>query len=209
MSCKYGSWNRGQDEALLNILGGQEIAEKIIARKVKVTIQEIEETLLELVSTIKISATTDRFVARDKFVVNTGRNASVKISAVWDNFTEWFLSGDGKTEDPIQEQTLRRMKLRKSSVDGSIIAELGGEAKAETTLSEMFSLMEKQPNGEDGDLFTNSYANIFYIKDSSGVLRAVGVGWHDDGWSVYASEVSGPHGWRGGHRVFSRNPLES
>ena len=96
-------------------------------------------SILELVSTIVVNATTGKFVAKEKFVRYTGRKAKVKISYLGDNFTEWFLSGSGKTEDPISEQTLRYHKLRKSSVDGPIITELGGEAKAETTLSEMLA----------------------------------------------------------------------
>ena len=163
--------------------------------------------ILGLVSTIVVPATTGKFVAKDKFVVNTKRNAPVKISVVWDNFTELFLSGSGKTEDPITEQTLRYHKLRKSSVDGPIIAELGGAEKSETTLSEMFSLMEKQKNGEDGVLLNNGYANIFYIKDQNGVLRAVYVCWGDDGWYVVARSVEGPSGWGGGYQVFSRNSV--
>ncbi len=164
-------------------------------------------SILELVSTVGTSATISKFVAKDRFVVNTKRNAPVKISAVWDNFTTWFLSGNGKTEDPISEQTLRYHKLRQSSVDGPIITELGGEAKAETTLSEMFSLMEKQKNGEDGVLLNNGYANIFYIKDQNGVLRTVCVLWRDDGWSVAAISVECPLRWRGGGQVFSRNSV--
>lgn len=165
------------------------------------------ELLLDLVGTVTTSATTSKFVAKDKFVVNTKRNAPVKISAVWDNFTSWFLSGDGKTEDPISEQTLRYHKLRKSSVDGPIITELGGEEKSETTLTEMFSLMEKQKNGEDGVLLNNGYANIFYIRDQNGVLRAVGVRWFGFGWFVYASSVENPYGWDVGYQVFSRNSV--
>ena len=164
-------------------------------------------SILELVSTVGVAATTSKFVAKDKFVVNTKRNAQVKISAVWDNFTEWFLSGSGKTEDPISEQTLRYHKLRKSSVDGPIIAELGDEEKSETTLSEMFALMEKQGKGEDGVLLNNGYANIFYIRDQNGVLRAVGVDWDDDGWGVGALSVEASRRWDGGYQVFSRNSV--
>jgi hypothetical protein len=163
--------------------------------------------LLDLVGTVTTSATTSKFVAKDKFVVNTKRNAPVKISAVWDNFTSWFLSGDGKTEDPISEQTLRYHKLRKSSVDGPIITELGGEEKSETTLTEMFSLMEKQKNGEGGVLLNNSYANIFYIRDQNGVLRAVNARLYGDGWDVGADSVEVPDGWGGGSQVFSRNSV--
>ena len=171
-------------------------------------------SILELVSTVVVSATTSKFVAKTAFVVNTKHNAPVKISAVWDNFTEWFLSGSGKTEDPISEQTLRYHKLLKAAHDlplkegeQSIIPELGGKAKAETTLSEMFSLMEKQKNGEDGVLLNNGYANIFYIRDQNGVLRAVGVYWVVGGWRVFAHSVEDPYGCSDGLRMFSRNSV--
>ena len=164
-------------------------------------------SILELVSTVGVAATTSKLVAKEKFVVNTKRNAPVKISYLGDNFTAWFLNGDGKTEDPISEQTLRYHKLRKSSVDGPIIEELGGEAKAETTLSEMFSLMEKQKHGEDGVLLNNGYANIFYIRDNAGVLRAVDVDWFGVGWFVHAISVEFPYGWFDGGQVFSRNSV--
>ncbi len=162
-------------------------------------------SILELVSTVVVPATTSRFVAKEKFVVNNKHNASVKISSVWDDFAWWFLSNDGKIEGPISEQTLLCHKLRKSSLDRPIINELGGEAKAETTLSEMFSLMEKQKNGESGVLLNNSCANIFYIKDQDGVLRAVYVRWCGDSWEVDADPVGGtPDAWPDGNRVFSR-----
>lgn len=163
--------------------------------------------LLEFVRTVKIRATTTKFVAKEKFVINTKRNAPVKISYLGDNFTAWFLSGDSKTEDPIMEQTLRYHKLRQFSVDAPIITELGGEAKAETALSEMFSLMEKQKHGENGVLLNNGWANIFYIKDGAGVLRAVCVYWRGGGWGVGAGSVGDPGRWPGGYRVFSRNSV--
>jgi len=164
-------------------------------------------SILELVSTIVVSATTVKLVAKEKFVINTKRNAPVKISYLGDNFKAWFLNGVGKTEDLISEQTLRYHKLRQPSVDGPIIVELGGEAKAETTLSEMFSLMEKQKHGEDGVLLNNGWANIFYIKDNAGVLRAVLVFWDGDGWYVRAVSVEDPRRWFVGDLVFSRNSV--
>jgi hypothetical protein len=96
--------------------------------------------------------------------------------------------------------------LKVSVMDGPIIAELGGADKSETTLSEMFFLMEKQGKGEDGVLLNNGYdANIFYVKDTAGVLRAVYVGWRGDGWSVDADSVGVPGRWDDGFQVFSRN----
>lgn len=170
-------------------------------------VAQVIANLLKLVSTVVIPTTTTKFVAKDKFVINTGRNAPVKINFIGDHFTEWFLSGKGKNEEPISEHALRYAKLRKSSTDGPIIAELGGEEKSETMLSDTFSLMEKQKNGEDGALLSNGYANIFYIKDRAGVLRAVDVRWHDDGWYVYAYSVENPNRWDDGSQVFSRNSV--
>jgi hypothetical protein len=71
----------------------------------------------------------------------------------------------------------------------------------------MFSLMEKQGKGEEGVLLNSGYANIFYINDYAGVLRAVRVSWDGDGWGVYASSVEDPHGWFDGYQVFSRNSV--
>lgn len=169
-------------------------------------------TLLKPISTVIVPATTAPFVAKDKFVVNTGRKAPVQISYLGANFTEWFLSGDGKTEDPISEQTLRFARLCRPAHDVSleegeqaIIPELGGKAKAETTLSEIYRLIRKQPKGEKGALLNNGWANIFYVPDLNGVLRSVSVYWFGGGWYVSAVPVEDPLGWSGGFRVFSRN----
>ena len=172
------------------------------ATKTKPTEPSPPELLLEPVGTIATSATTSNFVVKEKFTVDTSPGAKAKISGTGSNFDAWF--GD-KVEDPISKQTLRYRKLRQSSVDGPIITELGGEEKAETTLSEMFSLMAKQGNGEDGVLLNNGWGNIFYVRDNAGVLRPVRVNWFDDGWSVFASSVEDPDGWSDGLQVFSRN----
>lgn len=169
----------------------------------------IPEPLLDWLGIVNIPATTERFVARENFVLDTSKKAHVKISYLGDDFKKWFLLGDGKIEDQISEEALRYGKLLKSSIDAPIIAELGGEQKAETTLAEKFALMEKQANGENGSLLTNGYANIFYIRDINGVLRAVSCYWHDVGWSVYAYSVLYPRGWPAGYQVFSCNSLIS
>jgi len=96
-------------------------------------------------------------------------------SPVGDNFKEWFLD---KVEQPMGESTLNYGKLSHSSVDGPIIEELGGKEKAETTLTELFALMEMQ---RDGD------------------------GKSGGGWYVSAYPVTDPYAWDGEYRVFSRD----
>jgi len=168
----------------------------------KLKIEAIKVSILNWIETTKTSATTEKFVAKEKFVKDS---KEVKFYGIWNNFTEWFLSDDGKIEDPIGSQELRYGNLTKDSVDRPIIEELGGEAKAETTLSELYDLLKKQAKGEEGDLLTNGYANIFYIKNTEDVLRAVHVYWHNAGWYVSASSVESSYGWSARYRVFCCN----
>lgn len=154
--------------------------------------------LLESIDTVTIPARAERFAASEQFVLNYGPKTKpgVLISYLGDNFKQWFL---GKVEEPLtKETTLRYAKLVKSSVDGPILAELGD--KAETTLAQIYALLELQKNGEGGVLLTNGWANIFYVNG-----RAVDVYWLGDGWHVDAYSVTGPDRWDDGLRVFSRN----
>jgi len=198
-------WNSCPKEVLTRALQGM-----VEAGPVEVV--QNQSLLLHLVSTVYVSAHAEQFVAKTAFVLNTKRRAPVKISYLGDNFISWFLRDEGKTENPprltdgqVAEQTLRYHTLQRSSVDTPIIAELGGEGKVETTLTELFSLMQKQKHGGKGSLLINGWANIFYIRDINGVLRAVSVSWDGGGWGVSAVSREGPIAWRGGRRVFSRN----
>ena len=197
-----GMWN----QLLVNLEGeqGQEwLTEfKKFLRKEKCWTGVVVETILESLGTITIPATTERFIAKNRFVVDTSKKAKVKISFLGDNFRKNFLN---KIEEAIPETILRHRELRKSSRDIPIINELGGDDKSETTLSEMFALMEKQPNGEDGHLLTNGYANVFYVRGHDGVLWSVYCYWYDDSWYVRTRSVDDPLEWNAGYRVFSRN----
>jgi hypothetical protein len=179
------------------------------------------QPLLIPVGTVDVVATSTQFVAREKFVINTKRNAPVKIAYLDDNFKAWML---GKTEAPFAGSTLKYGKLSRYSVDGPIIAELSGAMKARTTLAEIFRLLEAQKHGGDGPLLTNGYANIFYVEDEirlpedeqvaytneageNVVLRAVSARWNARGvgWGVGASSVLDPSEWVDDDRVFSRD----
>jgi len=160
-----------------------------------------ESRLFTLVSgTVKVAATTTPFVARDHFVENIRREAPVKIFYVADVFKEWFL---GKEEKPFEGAFLRYNELSFSSVDGFIIAELGGEV--ETTLAELFLLMERQKNSGKRSPLKTDGSNVFYIRDGNGVLRAVFARWSCGSWRVGANSVANPRGQRRGHRIFSRD----
>jgi hypothetical protein len=149
--------------------------------------------LLETLGTVTVPATSD------PFVVGTEFGAAVWLS---DNFKKWFF---GKTEDPQPESTLRYSQLLRRSIDGPIIAELGGEAATVTSLAYIAWLIRQQSKGEECVLLTNSRANIFYAYDVNGQLRAVYAGRDDDGWYMNTYSVSNSNAWDKGRRVFSRN----
>lgn len=160
--------------------------------------------LLEKIGTVTIKAATEKFVAREKFQLNYGKEAKpgVSIAYLGDNFTSWFLE---KTEEPKPETALDYSKLMRPSLDTPIMEELG-EAK-ETMLVEIYALMERQAKGEEGVLLTNGWANIFYVRDANGTLRAVRVDWDsvNEGWHVLADPVTYSSRWSVGNQVFSRN----
>ena len=120
------------------------------------------DSLLESLGTVIVIASNQRFIVRDR--ISEIKKSGRRIYA-GSNFEEWFFD---KTVEPIGETHLRYGKLLRAEVDRPIIAELGGEVKAETSLAEIFGLMEMQKKGEKGSLLINGYANIFYVRDKIG-----------------------------------------
>ena len=176
----------------------------VLSSRAKSVAQTIAAVLGTIVSTFTVPATTEKFVAKDKLKVDTSKKAAVKISYLGDDFRAWFI---GKTEDQFIGSTVYGRKLKKDSVDSPILAELGGNEAAETTLTELYAAMAAQPNGESGNLLNGGWANIFYIKDVNGILRAVDARWSVDGWYLDAISVEDTSRWLAGRRAFSRNSL--
>jgi hypothetical protein len=141
------------------------------------------------------------FVARDHFILNAEKDGMIKISRFFGDFEEWFL---GKREVPFTGSVLQYQDLYSPAADRAIVAELGGEEKAETSLAELFALLQVQPNREKEKLLIKIHPNVFYIKDVSNVLRAISVSCYEDGWCLYAVDVESPIGRSDGSRVFSR-----
>jgi len=159
-----------------------------------------KRALLEPLATAVVPASTAPVVIRDCFTKNT----TVRLSTIFAEFKNRFFD---KTEKPMAEMTYRKYKLLRISPDGPVIAELGGETKAEGSVAAVCALLERQGNGGAGFLQTNGYANIFYAKDKRGVLCAIRVGWADTGWVIDAIPANDPLAWNGKHQVFSPCPV--
>lgn len=169
-------------------------------------VTESQFSVLDFLGRVSIPRRTKSLIAKDEFVRDVSRSAKPRIGSISENFRAYFLSGEGKVEGVATEVSLRFYTLLKPAVNASIVAELGGEGKSETTLTDMFILMKRQGNGWIGDLLVNGYSNIFFINDNMGVLRFVSVTWTGGSWSVDAGPISCPRGWRGGDVVVSRSP---
>ncbi len=155
----------------------------------------LETPVLQPVETTVVAATVTPLVIRDFFKKNT----QVKFATVYAQFEDRFFR---KTEEPIAELTYLKYKLLRIAPDGAIITELGGEAKAEGTVTAALEFVKKQGHGEPGILQTNGYANIFYARDRKGVLCAIRLGLADDGWVIDAIPVEDPSAWNGQHLIF-------
>ena len=204
-----GFENLSTEDAQWVIMNGKEAVAlfvSAVANRAKTVAQTVVTLLGPIVSTFVVPATTEKFVAKDKFKVDTSKKAKVKIAYLGDNFEEWFL---GKEEAPFAGSTINGRKLEKNSIDDPILAELGGNEAAETTLTEMYAAMAAQPNGESGSLLNDGRANIFYIEDINGTLCAVRVLWHSGGWRVNAHLIGHPLEWDANDRVFARNPFST
>lgn len=113
------------------------------------------------------------------------------ISYTGNNFDKWF--GDIDFPEIDSMIPLESKKLPRSMNDQEILAELKPEP---VLLSEVYKTL---------DAMDKSTLALFYVKDVSGVLRAVDVGWDVDGWLVDADGVARPDAWSDGNQVFSRN----
>ncbi len=201
---KYGNLTLGQIEAGINKIGGEDAFMRLLAGELNVVPAKPADPkkLLEALTTVSVAAC-EKFVAKEHFKVDTGRKAKVKIAFLWDNFSKHFLP---KTEEGVLAGEIKVHKLLQSSLDAPIMTELGDPTSYSTTLADMWAMLEKQPNGEEGALLVNGYANIFYIHDIEGNLWAVSADWFADrgGWRVGAYSVERPGRWVDGIQVLSR-----
>lgn len=195
---KYAVVRNGGNNADIKVLSSGDMFAKILP--ILRGYGKVVVELIQWLGEVAFPGATN-FVASEKFVKDTSETAVVKISGFGSNFTTWFL---GKTEANVAPSTIGYGKLLQWAKAAVILAFLGGDAPAETSLAEIYYLMSLQPKGEAGTLLTNGWANIFFVRDVNGLLRLVGVGWHDGGWCLIADEASYAGEWFGGGQVFSR-----
>lgn len=140
-----------------------------------------------------------KFPAATHFKENVAPSADVRIAWLGATFMRRFAI---KIEDASGETTIQFHTLLRLSPDRHIIDEL--DDRHETRLIDLWCLLKLQAHGEPGTLLIDAVPNIFYVRDSSGVLGAVDAVWGGAGWEIGASPVDGERMWPPGARVMSR-----
>lgn len=164
---------------------------------------------------VVLPAMNGMFVARDHFVESTKLGAAVRISHLSGCFKRNYLDGVGKIEDPLGPTVLSYRPLLSPAIDLKIIDTLGGKDQVQTSLRQIFNLLQKQSTGSLGALQTHNelsggYGNIFYVPDMNGVLRNVLASWQVDAWVIGSLDIavlrSKWNEWEFGNQVFYPRP---
>lgn len=141
----------------------------------------------------------ERFLASEHFRENVASSAGVRIVWLGATFVRRFAI---KIEDASGETALRFHTLLRPLRDRHIIDDL--DDGHETRLVDLWCLLKVQANGEPGTLLVDAVPNIFYVRDSVGVLGAVDAVWGGAGWEIGASPINDARMWPVGARVMSR-----
>jgi len=141
----------------------------------------------------------EKFAGSEHFKEDISPTAEVKIFWLGATFVRRYLA---KVEDHAGSTSLQTHHLNGPTSDQEIIAQLG--QGRETGLIDVWCLLRRQANGEDGALRNNSTPNIFFVRDVTGELGVIDAIWGGAGWEIGASPIGDKRRWSSGTRIFSR-----
>ncbi len=176
----------------------KQLCEGNLLRQVREVVRGLAEIIilpvkpsLELLGTVTIPATTNFFLAGEHFVKNVQSGALIKIDFINKNCRRRFFRN---VMDITGERVLQYYEPLRDLLDIQIIDELGGRENVRTNLSDIYHLVEKQPNGEkNGVLLTDGRVNIFYVVCLGGI-GILFLHWNKDasGWFMWEGDIEDP-----------------
>jgi hypothetical protein len=121
---------------------------------------------------------------------------------VSDDFKNRILTKVQPVEN-LHPTTLKLFELKKNAYDREITPELGENYLFDESelCARIEQMIEKQPNGEEGDLLNDGHVNLFYVV---GYVVGVRRNFDNRGWDVGSWDPD-VGSWSAGYRVFSRN----
>jgi hypothetical protein len=199
---KYGDFTLGHIEAILNKIGGEEGARKLLAGEV------------EIVPVGK------KVVEKTSFLVCDGSFSAVNLTArhypqkyyrtgsglyVGQDFVDRILKAAEPTEVGRRFKKTSYRKLEQNASGKKIKLERSKDIWTATDFCAWLSAkLAKQSNGEDGELLNTGWANLFLVEGFNRAVFVVSVGWYsvDREWVVDAWLLDGE--WRAGSRFVSK-----
>lgn len=145
----------------------------------------------EVIATLPVSANNSEFIVADHFIINTNKEAKVRISSLGENFLDCFI---GVREGPFPGSILQSRRLLEDFCDTEIFDEL--EEKAVVTLREIYAVIE---TGET-DLF------VGYARDIYNEICAVMISLTDDGYEIESYPTEYPSELYEGNIIYFRQP---
>lgn len=191
-----------KDSGQLAIERGDELkadVEKAVVnsfRRISKRYPVLDETrLLKPVAAATVPAWTKPFSASEFYQTGPGLY-------IWDSFRDRL---DVETRTVLECAPARpyvASTLKADAYDKDIRKELPDEHLS--TLEDIAGFIEAQPEGKQGFLLNNGYANIFYVEGKNGEVFAVSVYWLSDNrrWHVLAWDLDEAGGWGAGDLVF-------
>jgi hypothetical protein len=156
-----------------------------------------QTTILSLANDCVSWPAMERFVPKDFFQTREGLWISTELRSR-------ILARTNPCE--VGASSGKSFDLRKDALDHEIVREIpeGYEFVNETEVcARIAAMIQRQPNGQKGELLSNGYANLFYVRSAGCVVH---VYWRADrrDWRVYAWPLDG-HSRFADDRIFSRN----
>ena len=158
--------------------------------------------LFEIVKKVKLTELGE-FRPTDKFVAMPDEKerakALVSVGYVDSDF-QALMSKIG-VESARGPQILTIRRTRKVATFGQMLPELPKRAK-KVSMGQVWQMIEKQGQGQEGDLLVNGWANFFLIEGTDVVLYCY---WHPDYryWYFLLYSTSFSSRWDGGHQFVS------
>lgn len=154
---------------------------------------KLRKDLLRFISAIDIPTTIEIFIAGDKFSVTHRITTSTQviIAGLNGDFVKWFLRDGENVVNRNRQCRLSRYLVQETVMDNQILTELYNMGMAETTLADIWYLLEKQGRDKPGFLSNNASGNIFFVAGQDGNVRTVHVYW-SNGWIIDAFSLERP-----------------
>lgn len=204
---KYSSWNFGQVEALLNILGGDEVGRNILAGKIRVKLEHTTPLLTPprplTLAVSPAKPTTQCFTDRSRYYYRDT------------DLDRWL----PKNQPAGTEKQFSGRELARNATFAEMVADITGitgdvatmskaliEGGHTVTCPQIEDATERQEKGEAVGLQTIGYANLFFVEGADGSVLVVRVNRYDGRqWFVNVHRLDDSCVWSAEGRVFARN----